>query len=291
MALAVAIPAGVFVRGRIASLEDRRPRRPCPGRKRMFFCAERDVHEGSLRALMLPEPPAARRAGCRASRWLWRSGGATSSVERCWSCTVADGRALARREGDSRSLEPSSAAFMSVRQLSNLRGGPRVSPAKPPTKGSHDVENDARGRAHAGRTRGTGRRLRRLDRARRPVRRRRERRPAGGRDRPGRQLRRRLDALGRLRLACPGAYSLRRRCAQLRADALRPGPGRVPPRGRGRPGRRRDDRLDALRRADWRVQARTLSAFGVVGPPRWTSPTPACRARCRRSASTRPAMS
>jgi hypothetical protein len=29
-----------------------------PGGKRMFFCAERDVHQGSLRALMLPELPA-----------------------------------------------------------------------------------------------------------------------------------------------------------------------------------------------------------------------------------------
>jgi hypothetical protein len=30
---------------------------PYPGRKRMFFCAERDVHEGRPRALMLPELP------------------------------------------------------------------------------------------------------------------------------------------------------------------------------------------------------------------------------------------
>jgi hypothetical protein len=48
--------------GRIASLEDRPPAWPHPGRKRMFFVAERDAHLGSLRALMLPElPPAVRR--------------------------------------------------------------------------------------------------------------------------------------------------------------------------------------------------------------------------------------
>jgi hypothetical protein len=33
--------------------------------KRMFFCAERDVHEGSLRALMLPELPATVRRAAR----------------------------------------------------------------------------------------------------------------------------------------------------------------------------------------------------------------------------------
>jgi hypothetical protein len=58
MALAVAKLADALVRGRIASLEDRQTAWPYPGRKRMFFCAERDVHEGSLRALMLPELPA-----------------------------------------------------------------------------------------------------------------------------------------------------------------------------------------------------------------------------------------
>ena len=58
MALAVAKLADALVRGRIASLEDRQGAWPYPGRKRMFFCAERDVHEGSLRAVMLPELPA-----------------------------------------------------------------------------------------------------------------------------------------------------------------------------------------------------------------------------------------
>jgi hypothetical protein len=61
MALAVAKLADALVRGRIASLEDRQTHWPYPGRKRMFFCAERDVHEGSLQALMLPELPAAAR--------------------------------------------------------------------------------------------------------------------------------------------------------------------------------------------------------------------------------------
>ena len=61
-ALAAAKLADQLVRGRIASLEDRPPAWPHPGRKRMFFVAERDVHLGSLRAAMLPElPPAARR--------------------------------------------------------------------------------------------------------------------------------------------------------------------------------------------------------------------------------------
>ena len=59
MALAVAKLADALVRGRIASLEDRQGAWPYPGRKRMFFCAERDVHEGSLRAFMLSELPAA----------------------------------------------------------------------------------------------------------------------------------------------------------------------------------------------------------------------------------------
>jgi hypothetical protein len=37
---------------------------PTPGRKRMFLCAERDAHEGSLRALMRPSSRGgARRAG------------------------------------------------------------------------------------------------------------------------------------------------------------------------------------------------------------------------------------
>jgi hypothetical protein len=58
MALAVAKLADALVCGRIASLEDRQIAWPYPGRKRMFFCAERDVHQGSLRALMLPELPA-----------------------------------------------------------------------------------------------------------------------------------------------------------------------------------------------------------------------------------------
>jgi hypothetical protein len=59
MALAVAKLADALVRGRIASLEDRQGAWPYPGRKRMFFCAERDVHAGSLRAFMLSELPAA----------------------------------------------------------------------------------------------------------------------------------------------------------------------------------------------------------------------------------------
>jgi hypothetical protein len=54
--------ADQLVRGRIASLEDRPPAWPYPGRKRMFFVAERDVHLGSLRAAMVPElPPTVRR--------------------------------------------------------------------------------------------------------------------------------------------------------------------------------------------------------------------------------------
>jgi hypothetical protein len=66
MALAVAKLADGLVRGRIASLEDRQAAWPYPGRRRMFFCAERDAHEGSLRGLMLPELPAAvRRAAQR----------------------------------------------------------------------------------------------------------------------------------------------------------------------------------------------------------------------------------
>jgi hypothetical protein len=44
MALAVAKLADALVRGRIASLEDRQRAWPYPGRKRMFFCAERDGH-------------------------------------------------------------------------------------------------------------------------------------------------------------------------------------------------------------------------------------------------------
>jgi hypothetical protein len=59
MALPVGKLADALVRGRIASLEDRQTAWPYPGRKRMFFCAERDVHEGSLRAVMLAELPAA----------------------------------------------------------------------------------------------------------------------------------------------------------------------------------------------------------------------------------------
>src|SRR3712207_161150 len=64
LALAVAKIADTVVRGRVASLEDRQASWPYPGRRRMFFAAERDIHEGSLRAFMLPElPAAARRAG------------------------------------------------------------------------------------------------------------------------------------------------------------------------------------------------------------------------------------
>jgi hypothetical protein len=58
MALAVAKLADALVRGRIASLEDRQTAWPYPGRKRTFFDAERDRHEGSLRALMLSQLPA-----------------------------------------------------------------------------------------------------------------------------------------------------------------------------------------------------------------------------------------
>jgi hypothetical protein len=61
-ALAAAKIADQLVRGRIASLEDRPPAWPHPGRKRTFFVAERDVHLGSLRAAMVPVlPPAVRR--------------------------------------------------------------------------------------------------------------------------------------------------------------------------------------------------------------------------------------
>jgi hypothetical protein len=56
------------VGGRIASLEDRQSAWPYSGRERMFFCAERDAHEGSLRALMLPEFPAAVRRGAQGVR-------------------------------------------------------------------------------------------------------------------------------------------------------------------------------------------------------------------------------
>jgi hypothetical protein len=59
MALAIAKLADALARGRIASVEDRQGAWPYPGRKRMLFCAERDVHEGSLRAFMLSELPAA----------------------------------------------------------------------------------------------------------------------------------------------------------------------------------------------------------------------------------------
>lgn len=61
-ALAACKIADGLVRGRIASLEDRPPAWPHPGRKRMFFVAERDVHLGSLRSAMLPAlRPVARR--------------------------------------------------------------------------------------------------------------------------------------------------------------------------------------------------------------------------------------
>ena len=61
-ALAAAKLADQLVRGRIASLEDRPAAWPHPGRKRMFFVSERDVHLGSLRAVMLPQlPPVPRR--------------------------------------------------------------------------------------------------------------------------------------------------------------------------------------------------------------------------------------
>ena len=63
MALAVAKLADSIVRGRIASLEDRQGSWPYPARRRIFCATERDVHQSSMRALMLPELPAdARRA-------------------------------------------------------------------------------------------------------------------------------------------------------------------------------------------------------------------------------------
>jgi hypothetical protein len=68
MALAVAKLADALVRGRIASLEDRQTAWPYPGRKRMFFASERDVHLGMLRALMLPELPATVRRSAQGMR-------------------------------------------------------------------------------------------------------------------------------------------------------------------------------------------------------------------------------
>ena len=73
MALAVAQLADALVRGRIASLDDRQTAWPYPGRKRMFFCAERHVHEGSLCALMLPELPARVRREAQRLKDLWNA--------------------------------------------------------------------------------------------------------------------------------------------------------------------------------------------------------------------------
>lgn len=62
-ALAAARLADELLLGRVATLEDPAGRWPYPGRKRIFFVAERDIHQGSLRAYMVPaEPPKLRRA-------------------------------------------------------------------------------------------------------------------------------------------------------------------------------------------------------------------------------------